>query len=76
MVISPNRTADCEIIFRSMGYAPQITGVDLFHPDTHAYLGFVYPSNIDMPLKRAMLAFIKDHKKQWISVTHEQIVNR
>lgn len=67
MVVSPGKVADCDIFFRSLGYAPQITGIDLYDKEKR-YLGFVYPSNIDMPLKRAILAYIKDHKKRWVRV--------
>jgi hypothetical protein len=70
MVVSPGKVADCDIYFRSMGYAPQIVGVDLFKPDNHRYLGWVYPANIDMEVKRAMLEFIKKHKRDWVRVHH------
>jgi len=70
MVVSPNHVADCDIYFRSLGHAPQITGIDLYSKDRR-YLGWVYPSNIDMPVKRAILSYIKAHPKKWVRVWHE-----
>jgi hypothetical protein len=70
IVVSPNKVADCDIYFRSMGHSPQITGVDLYDKEKR-YLGFVYPTNLDMAVKRAMLAYIKDHKKKWVRVFHK-----
>lgn len=70
MVVSPGKVADCTIFFRSIGYAPQITGVDL-HKKDMTYLGWVYPSNLDMHVKRAMLEYIKKHKTRWVRVFHE-----
>ncbi len=75
MVVSPNRVADCDIFFRTMGNSPQITGVDLYSKEM-VYLGFVYPSNISLDVKRAMLAFIRQHKKNWHRVHTNGIVQR
>jgi len=68
MVVSPNRVADCDIYFRTIGHSPNIVGVDLYHPQTHAHLGFVYPQNIDIPVKHAMREYIKKHHKLWVRV--------
>lgn len=67
MVISPNRVADCDIFFRTIGHSPNIVGIDLYSKDK-VYLGFVYPQNVDLTVKRAMLAYIKEHKKRWVRV--------
>lgn len=69
MVISPGKVADCDIYFRSIGYLPQIVGIDLYTKDKR-YLGWVYPGNIAMDVNRAMLAYIKQHKRKWVRVHH------
>lgn len=69
MVVSPGKVADCDVFFRSMGHSPQIVGIDLFTKDKK-YLGWVYPANIPMDVKRALLEYIKKHKKQWVRVLH------
>lgn len=69
MVTSPGKVADCDIFFRTLGHSPQITGIDLFKKDK-TYLGFVYPVNLDIPVKRAILDYIKNHKSKWIRVYH------
>lgn len=66
MPLSPGKVVDCDIFFRSMGYAPQIIGIDVYKPDNHKYLGWVHPEQLDFPLKRAILAYIKDNKKRWV----------
>jgi len=67
MVVSPGSVADCDIYFRSLGHSPSISGVDLYKKD-RTYLGFVYPQNLDLTVKRAMLAYIRDHRKRWVRV--------
>jgi len=67
MVTAPGRVADCDIFFRSIGHSPSITGVDLYTKE-HAYLGFVYPMNIAMETKRAMLKYIRSNPKKWVQV--------
>jgi len=68
MVVSPNHVAACDIFFRTIGHSPNIVGVDLYDPKTHVNLGFVYPQNIALDVKRAMLSYIKAHSKQWVRV--------
>jgi len=70
VVVSPGKVADADIFFRSLGHSPQITGVDLYRKDK-AYLGFVYPVNLDIEQKRAMLKYIKSNPRKWVRVYHE-----
>lgn len=64
MVVSPGRVADCDIFFRAIGHSPNIVGIDLYDKEKN-YLGFVYPQNVDLAVKRAMRAYIMAHKKKW-----------
>lgn len=64
MVVSPNRVADCDIYFRAIGHSPNIVGVDLYSKEKD-YLGFVYPQNLALDVKRAMRNYIMAHKKKW-----------
>jgi len=69
MVVSPNHVADCDIFFQVRGGIPRVVGVDLYKKD-RTYLGFVYPENLDLGVKRAMWAYIKAHKTKWVRVWH------
>lgn len=71
MVTAPGKVADCDIFFRSIGHSPSITGVDLYKKD-HTYLGFVYPMNLDIEVKRAMLKYIRANPRKWVEV-HDAI---
>jgi len=68
MVVSPGKVADCDIYFRTIGHSANIVGVDLYHTQTHQLLGFVYPENIPLDVKRAMREYIKTHHKRWVRV--------
>jgi len=67
MEVSPGRYADCDIFFRHMGFKPQVTGIDLYDHEKR-YLGFVYPTNIDLPLKRAINEYLNNNKRKWVRV--------
>lgn len=67
MEVSPQVFADCDIFFRWAGYSPNITGVDLYDKEKR-YLGFMYPTNIDLPIKRAMREYLQNHKRKWVRV--------
>lgn len=67
MVVSPGKVADCDIFFRSMGHSPSISGVDLYDKQRR-YLGFVYPQNLDIPVRAAMRNYIRAHPKKWVRI--------
>jgi len=62
--LSQNHTVDCDIFFRTIGNSPSITGIDCYTKE-RTYVGFVYPQNLDLPLKRAILEYIRHNKKRW-----------
>jgi len=67
MVTAPGKIADCDIFFRTLGHSPQVTGVDLYTKEK-VYLGFVYPTNLSLDTKRAILKYIRTNTKKWIRV--------
>jgi hypothetical protein len=67
MEVSPQKFADCDIYFRWAGHGPNVTGIDLYSKD-RTYLGFVYPTNLDLPLKRAIREYLTNNKRNWVRV--------
>jgi hypothetical protein len=64
LVVSPGKVADADIYFRTMGHSPSISGVDLYD-NARRHLGFVYPENLELETKRAMLKYIRNNIKKW-----------
>lgn len=62
--ISNSRWVQSDIFFRTMGHSPQITGVDCYNQDM-TYLGFIYPENLSLTLKKDILRYIRENKKRW-----------
>jgi len=63
-VLSPGHVVDCDIFFRTMGHSPSISGIDCYDK-ARGYVGFVYPQNLDIPVKRAMLKYIRGNPRKW-----------
>jgi hypothetical protein len=64
MVIAPGSVVDTDIYFRTMGHSPSISGIDCYRKD-RTYVGFVYPHNLDLEVKRAIVKYIRSNPKKW-----------
>jgi hypothetical protein len=68
LTISPGKTAAACIYFKCGGRLINIRGVELFDRATHAHLGYVYPSNLDLVVKREAINYIRNNTRKWIRV--------
>jgi len=64
MVVSPGHVVDTDVFFRTMGHSPSVSGIDCYDKQK-GYVGFIYPQNLEIEIKRALLKYIRSNPRKW-----------